>query len=471
MKNISKKVFVGAVVSMLVFGGVLGVPQKSEATIDGYIRITSPNGGEVYTVGDMVTITWDSSSNIDTVSIGYSSCPSCLDWIKFTTPNTGSYTWKVNVGNTSNTKFVIDIGGYETGKGSLSDRSDANFTVNPKSTPTPTPTKTPTPTPTKTPTPQPTQNPGTGCGGKGEDCYTPTMKPSSIPTATPTRTASPLPAPTVNSVTDVKLNQSLFYFEGSQTTRLSDIKDPSHVEDFTLDFRGVGYMEWTETIDLSTPEAISALQNINKYVEYDEYYFFIYYEFWVIWEVPVEVTFYNFEAVAEPTILKDGKPLNEDVKLTTPTPSATPSKTPATSVTPSTKKNITFKAKDAGKYTVQHAVRLESNEPVKTSDTEYVVRGTVSDPKANVNLTLNGQAIEGPIVVDQKTGVFEKTVSLILGHNAIAATATSPNGPVTPDDLSVTYAQRSLLFWIVTILIILAILAAYFLVYRRRSNA
>lgn len=443
----SKYIAISVLFSMIV----LLVPQPGRAAFNGSVQITSPSGGEVFTVGDTTTIRWTNSPNIDKVSLMLKATPSLGDWIVTNIPNTGSYSWNVKKWNTTNTQFFIHIIAYETGQGNTSDDS-AVFTINSANTPTPTPTRTPTPTPIKTPTPtvNNTPNPTTsGCvsSGKGS-CIT-------TPTPTPARTTIPASTPTVDSINDVKLNDSLFYFEGSQTTRLSDIEDPEHVEDFTLDFRGVGYIEWTEEIDLSTPEAIAALQNLNKYVEYDEYYFFIYIEFWIIWEVPLEITFYDFEAVAPPTIVKDGKPIDTQAII------ATPSKSP----TASPKKNVTFKAESGGKYTIQHGINLESQE--KTSDETYVVRGTVSDPKATVNLTLNGQSIEGPVAVDPKTGIFEKTVSLILGHNAIAATATSPTGPVTPDDLSVTYDKAGSLLWI--ILVIIAILAVAYFLWRRHT--
>ena len=71
------------------------------------LAVTSPNGGEVLFVGDTKTITWTSSSVIDKVSIGYSTGPGSLNWIANNIPNTNSYNWNVNVGNTTNTQFKI----------------------------------------------------------------------------------------------------------------------------------------------------------------------------------------------------------------------------------------------------------------------------------------------------------------------------------------------------------------------------
>jgi hypothetical protein len=117
-----------------------------------WVTVTTPNGGETLTVGDVYRITWQSSPNIDKVYIGYKSCPSCLDWIVTNIPNTGYYDWTVFVGNTINTQFTIEITGYETGYGSAVDASDAPFTV--LQPPTATPTAIPTNTPTNTPIPQ-----------------------------------------------------------------------------------------------------------------------------------------------------------------------------------------------------------------------------------------------------------------------------------------------------------------------------
>ena len=93
------------------------------------LTVTSPNGGETLFVGDTKTITWASSSVIDKVSIGWSTGPGSLNWIANNIPNTNSYNWNVNVGNTTNTQFKIWMIGYQTGTGSVTDESDNFFAV------------------------------------------------------------------------------------------------------------------------------------------------------------------------------------------------------------------------------------------------------------------------------------------------------------------------------------------------------
>lgn len=140
---------------ILIIGPATAVDAQSTLSV----TITSPNGGENLTVGQVYRITWQSSPEIDMVTLGYKSCPSCLDWIAYNIPNTGYYDWTVFVGNTINTQFTLEIIAYDTGVGSVVDYSDAAFTVLPAPTPTPLPTLTPTPTSTPfitlTPTPLP----------------------------------------------------------------------------------------------------------------------------------------------------------------------------------------------------------------------------------------------------------------------------------------------------------------------------
>lgn len=98
---------------------------------DRYMTVTSPNGGETLTAGQNYRIIWDSSDNIDKVWLGYSFGVGSLDWIATDLDNTGSYDWKVDIGNTTNTQLKIRVIGFETGVGSADDESDNFFTVNP----------------------------------------------------------------------------------------------------------------------------------------------------------------------------------------------------------------------------------------------------------------------------------------------------------------------------------------------------
>lgn len=95
----------------------------------GTITITSPNGGECLSKDSSQVITWTSSSNIDKVSIAYVSGSGTMGWIANNVPNTGSYSWNVNVGNTTETRYKIEVIGYHTGVGSVTDYSDNYFAI------------------------------------------------------------------------------------------------------------------------------------------------------------------------------------------------------------------------------------------------------------------------------------------------------------------------------------------------------
>ncbi len=475
----------------MALGLLLASPvHQARAAIDGSLKVTSPNGGEVYTEGETHTITWDSSPNIDTVAIGWSSGPGSLNWIKFSTPNTGSYTWNVDVGNTSNTQFLIEVIGYDTGVGSLTDLSDNYFTVYQKSDyPTNPPQNPPAQPPVQTPAAAPTislsadstslaYNSGTtirwqtqnassctaggawsgsksGSGSQstgnltGTRTYTLTCNGSGgttsenivvsvaapvnnndIPVAQPKTTSSGKGSSgggnvtiinqvvSITSITQIIL-ANIWLQPNSETTALKSIDDPKHVDDFTLDAPGKAKVEWTEPVDATDPKVLAALDNLDQYLIVDSWFCYFEFDFWAYWSVPVDVTFYNDDFVAPPVVEKDGK-VDDSIKV---------------ELKDTVKgKTVVATVDEAAKYKLKHAIRLDDAAPVvATSKQEYKLSGTVSDPKAKLAVTLNGEKLPQEIAVDQKTGRFETVLSLILGSNqvALAATGASEIQPVS----------------------------------------
>jgi hypothetical protein len=122
------------------------------------ISVSRPNGGEILTLGTSFPITWNSSSNIDKVSIGLVRSSGTKEWIAYNIPNTNFLVWTVsNFGVTSpDNRYKIQVIGYQTGVGSTYDYSDGYFTIKsslPSPTSTPSVTSTPPPRPTKLPLP------------------------------------------------------------------------------------------------------------------------------------------------------------------------------------------------------------------------------------------------------------------------------------------------------------------------------
>jgi len=95
------------------------------------VKLTYPNGGEVITEGDNITITWEATGSFSSFALGFTSCPSCFGNIAAVSGNVRSYNWKVSVGNTTNTQFKIEIVSYPlnySGPNPI-DTSDNNLTI------------------------------------------------------------------------------------------------------------------------------------------------------------------------------------------------------------------------------------------------------------------------------------------------------------------------------------------------------
>lgn len=124
-----------------------------------YIKITSPNGGEKYAVGEQHRVLWESNPQIKKVIIILRSMNGISRYLTYLTNNLGYFDWIVPEPNEYQINYLIDILGLaQTPNGDLysSDLSDDYFQIGYPPTPTPTSIPTPTPTPTNTPTPTPT---------------------------------------------------------------------------------------------------------------------------------------------------------------------------------------------------------------------------------------------------------------------------------------------------------------------------
>ncbi|MBI2112860.1 thioredoxin domain-containing protein, partial [Candidatus Woesearchaeota archaeon] len=106
----------------------------SDNNDNGYcIQIITPTeANQKYDVGDSLEITW-LQQKIDKVTIGYKTCPSCLDWISYNlavnpSDTTGSFTWKIPERLNGKKDLQIYLIGYNTGVGSETSTSN-NFSI------------------------------------------------------------------------------------------------------------------------------------------------------------------------------------------------------------------------------------------------------------------------------------------------------------------------------------------------------
>lgn len=90
------------------------------------ITVTSPDGGEIWTVGTTKTIQWTSTGSVGDVKIEYSSDRG-TSWntVVSSTSNDGSYSWTIP--NDVSNQCVVRIS--EASDGNPSDTSGANFTI------------------------------------------------------------------------------------------------------------------------------------------------------------------------------------------------------------------------------------------------------------------------------------------------------------------------------------------------------
>ncbi len=378
--------------------------------IDGFITVTSPRGGETYTEGDRISVTWDSSANIDKVSIMYKSDAHHGNWVAFDTPNTHSYNWTVDVGNTTNENFYIEITGYETGKGSLTNFG-GYFTVHQKADAPPSPTPT-----------------GSQSGGQ---LTVPTQQPGSnypIPTGyyrylqdrgvriTPTPKPTPVPV-TVYSVTW----SELFWFEGTMTTDLKTVKDPSRVERLTLDTKYGWTYTFTETLNLTDPKKIRMLKNSATYWTVEWWYVWIREEWWETFDVPADVTYKHPTLTAyAPTLI-----------LTDPEQNGAAASASAVAVTGSRKGEVTARINGPGKIEIAPRVVLTGPETASTDKPTAELTGKSSHADLSYRIKVNGKERRAtPKAFDTATGAFTFDVSgLEEGRNVIELLYRRPDAP------------------------------------------
>ncbi len=266
-----------------------------------------------------------------------------------------------------------------------------------------------------------------------------------------------------NSIQQVLINE-LFYQEGSQTTKLTEINDPAHVENFTLDLLDKVKVVFKEPIDLSNPDAVDYIANLADYATFDYLYFWDNYEFMSFFNVPLELTFYDLPYVWDPDILKDDQFILKPEELEN-----------FHSAIVDDKPQISFIIREFGSYRVVPHLELyiADNQEISQENNVANFSGRISDPKAIIKISLNGQDLEDlHPKIDAKTGEFSFPLELAEGTNLIQAEAESTYGPIAKETRIIHYQptesqpaktkeEISPIYYMIGLLFVLAIILIF----------
>lgn len=241
------------------------------------------------------------------------------------------------------------------------------------------------------------------------------------PTASATTTAAPAPAVSPASTApalppiQININQSLtitnitianfFYFEGSQTTDLKSIEDPSRVEDFTLDTEFGWEAVFEEDLDLTDKKKLTALDNVDQYWRIDFWFLYIRWEWFEIFDSPIEFTYENEDLTGcEPQINVSENKKSDPVKISESKPGS-----------------IKLKLDSGAKVEILPSVSIEGDKEIKTSANSHVFNGKTSHKNLRYFLKVNGQEKEVSLKdFNDQSGEFKiESGNLTKGANFI----------------------------------------------------
>ncbi|KKP70112.1 hypothetical protein A2X44_00155 [candidate division CPR3 bacterium GWF2_35_18] len=279
----------------------------------------------------------------------------------------------------------------------------------------------------------------------------PEPEPTPVPTPAPTPTLSPTPAPTpspapINNNVDVDIDitivsieiNSYYYFEGSNTTKLSDIKDTKSVPNFTLDRQNLCMMTFIGNIDMSSQNVVNTVKNLDQNVSFEYMYFWVSWEFWAYFEKPLEVTFYDEkdQIKEDSEIVLNGKVLNtSDYKITT-TENGDKQVEVSSEVI---KENKTDNNKIEIK--VEPKLTLNISDPeIKVYDSSYNLEGSISDISSEIYVEFNGK--NEKVEIDEN-GKFSKNLELMLGRNTLKVEAKKDGTVIKSQDATIIYENDS----------------------------
>jgi hypothetical protein len=238
----------------------------------------------------------------------------------------------------------------------------------------------------------------------------------------------------VSDLAKVQLNE-LFFQPGSKTTKFAQIKDPTKVEDLTLDVIGKEKIVFNGILDLSKPEAIKFFQSLGDYLTFEKLSFEVKKELMDFFKVSLEITYYDLPYVWDPDILKNDTEVLSKDKMEN-----------YHYVIYDNKPQVSFTINEAGKYQlIPHLeVNIQDNQKITNANPLVTFTARISDPKAVVTVDLNGtEQKDIDIKIDQAKGEFSMALTLIPGTNLIQIEAKSEFGAIAKVTKTVEYISSA----------------------------
>lgn len=110
---------------------VQSLSNTSDSNAPTFIKVSSPNGGESFEVGDSMHITWSSNnlykSGSCVVTLAYDNGSKSSTWVPVNTPN-GYFDWKLTA-ESGDKQAKADMQCYDSGSNGYNDQSDNYFTI------------------------------------------------------------------------------------------------------------------------------------------------------------------------------------------------------------------------------------------------------------------------------------------------------------------------------------------------------
>ncbi|MDO8598564.1 MAG: hypothetical protein Q7S02_00460, partial [bacterium] len=200
-------------------------------------------------------------------------------------------------------------------------------------------------------------------------------------------------------------------------------RDPKRVKNFTVDTKQGWTVTFLDEMNLTDSKKLTALQHLDRYWSFEQWYIWVRVEWWAMFRTPVEVEYRQPGLTGyAPTLQADTDQDRIELKENGPG---------------------ILKVRIAGpaKVEIQPRVELSGDRAWTTTKRSAVLTGYTSHRDISYRLNVNGkESPAAPTAVDENTGVFTLKVNdLADGVNTVELSVVSPH-----DQVSRVVAERTI---------------------------